>query len=167
MIWMLHAKVHKDPGHRQDARDRIGDLRATAELLAEGLEIVRDDLPDQRLLVGEMLVDHRGGVFDALGDLAHRHGLVTVHREQLARRVEHPLAHALFVALAQPSRSRLPGYRCAVVVPVFQAFRIAPCHCIAYRLGRDDRFRIMVGQSKATSQHHQRSRASKLSPANE
>ena len=83
------AEVDVEP--QAVAQPRQG-IRATLEMRRqvhrEPFEGLVAERGEDRLLVREVQVDGGGGVFDPGGDAPHRHGVVAVTHEQLARGIE-------------------------------------------------------------------------------
>ncbi len=77
----------REPDPRQ-ALHRVGDVSDLEEALGEAREVLPAELAKQRFLVREVAVERGRRVIDALGDLAHGHGLVAALGEELARRVQ-------------------------------------------------------------------------------
>src|SRR5581483_8192175 len=88
MVRKLDRESRIRPTHAFHAIDRIRDCRDLLELDGERAIIHVAQLADQRVLVLEVVVDRRRRVLDPLGDLPHRHRLISLLGEQLARGVQ-------------------------------------------------------------------------------
>jgi hypothetical protein len=88
VLRMLEAEA--DVGHPQldQPLDRVGDRRQPQEARAERADVLGHQLAQQRLLVGEVVVDRRCGALQSLGDRPHRGRLNAALHEQLPRHIE-------------------------------------------------------------------------------
>jgi hypothetical protein len=97
---MLEAELGVGEARLAQPLDRIGHRGDLAEALGERQVVLVAQRPHHRHLVFEMKIDRGRRVLDRLGDLAHRHRVVALLDEQLARRVEDLLAQLPAFSLA-------------------------------------------------------------------
>src|SRR6267143_885098 len=89
---MRKGELHVGAAQLAHPLDGVGLAGDAHRLLGESGEVALADLAEERVLVGEVLVDGGGGILDAFGDLAHRDRLDPLAREHLARGREDLLA---------------------------------------------------------------------------